>query len=83
MTSNRFIKLNVFHWQKAVETEDSQLNLAEAPLPVSAFPASPIPSSLSVSMHMMPSQIYGPEHFLRLFGKKSYLGFLWLRSPYS
>ena len=52
MTGNRSIKLIVFHWQKAVETEDSQLNLAEAPLPVSAFPTSPIPSSLSVYVQL-------------------------------
>ena len=66
------IYLNFFLYkQKVVEIEEIQLNISEAPLPASAFPTSPIPSSLSDPTHTMPSQIYGPEHLLRLFGKIS------------
>ncbi|KAK2563162.1 Male-specific lethal 3-like protein [Acropora cervicornis] len=55
--------------RRAVEIEDIHPNSPEAPLPANAFPTSPIPSSLSVHSHVMPSQVYGPEHFLRLFVK--------------
>ncbi|CAH3014240.1 unnamed protein product [Porites evermanni] len=55
--------------RKAVEIEDLEINIPEAPLPSNAFPTSPIPRSLSDPTHIMPSQVYGPEHLLRLFVK--------------
>lgn len=55
--------------RRAVEIEDIHPNTPDAPLPANAFPTSPIPSSLSVTTNVMPSQVYGPEHFLRLFVK--------------
>lgn len=54
----------VFIPQKAVEIEDCSSQITAA-----TFPSLPIPCSLSVSTHTMPSQVYGPEHLLRLFGK--------------
>lgn len=50
--------------RKAVEIEDCSSQITAA-----TFPSLPIPCSLSVSTHTMPSQIYGPEHLLRLFVK--------------
>lgn len=54
----------VFIPQKAMEIEDCSSQITAA-----TFPSLPIPCSLSVSTHTMPSQVYGPEHLLRLFGK--------------
>ena len=43
---------------------------ADQPAPASTLPTSaPFPSGLSTCLSVMPSQVYGPEHLLRLFGK--------------